>query len=290
MTRFRRTWFPVIGVALVSIASAMAGTADLDRARQFYQQTKYQEALQSLEGQSARSGDFYELIGKCYYMLGEYKKATEALEKAIQKDTSNSDYFDWLGKIYGKRAETSSFVTAWSYAGKCQKNFERAIELEPKNLDAIDDLFEFALDAPGFVGGGLDKAAAVSDKAREVNPAKYHSMKARLAEKQKDYAGEEKHLQEALEIAPSHLGRIIDMAEFLARRGRFEESEAMFERGRKIAPGNAQLKFERAKTYIQTGRNRAEARKLLKEYVESSLTADDPPRADAEELLKRTNG
>src|SRR5579864_5924792 len=119
MIPIRGSWLLRIGVVLASAALLSADAADLDRARQFYQQTKYQEALQLLESQPASSGDFYELIGKCYYMLGQYKKATEALEKAIDKDARNSDYFDWLGKIYGKRAETSTFVTAWSYAGKC---------------------------------------------------------------------------------------------------------------------------------------------------------------------------
>jgi len=270
--------------------TAGASAADLDLARSLYQETKYAEVLQMLDKGGETDARTYELIGKSYYKLGDYKKATRALEQAIEQDPNNSDYFDWLGKIYGKRAETSSFMTAWSYAGKCQKNFERALELDGKNLEAIDDLFEFALNAPGFVGGGMEKAAAVSERARDVDPAKYHSLKARLAEKLKDFAGEEKHLQSALQIAPNHLGRIIDMAEFLARRGRIEESEAMFDRAAKVAPNSAELKFERAKTYIDMGRNRQQAKKLLQEYLQSTLTADDPPKSEAEQLLKRVNG
>ena len=56
----------------------------------------------------------------------------------------------------------------------------------------------------------------------------------------------------------------------------------------KIAPEKPELKFEHAKTYIESGRNREVAKKLLREYLNSSLTPDDPPRSEAERLLKQT--
>lgn len=274
---------------LLITGSIMASSPeDIQRARDLYQRTDYEAVVRLLDNQGGHGAVENALLGKAYYQLGEYKKATDSLERAIAEDPKNSDYYDWLGKVYGKRAETSSILTAWSYAPKCRKNFERAIELDPKNLEAIDDLFEYSIDAPGLVGGGLDKATSVAELARNVNLAKYYSLQARLAEKQKDFPREESHLRKALEFAPSHLGRILDMAEFLARRSRYDESEAMFERATKIAPGSAELKFERAKTYIATGRNGKEAKKLLEEYLNSSLTPDDPPRSEAQALLKKT--
>ena len=267
--------------------SSVVFAADLDQARELYKKTQYKDALRILEPAKQGDADSYELIGKAYYYLGDYKKATQALENAAAADLKNSDYQDWLGKIYGRRAETSSFVTALSYAVKCRSHFERAIELNVSNAEAIGDLFDFAINAPSLVGGGMDKASQTAELMREINPAKYYSLFARLAEKQKDFPREESHLKKALELAPHHLGRILDMAEFLARRNRFPESEAMFGRAKEVAPENAELKFERAKTLIQSGRNRDEARQLLQEYLKSPLTPDDPPRAEAQELLQK---
>jgi len=48
--------------------------------------------------------------------------------------------------------------------------------------------------------------------------------------------------------------------------------------------------YARADTYIEQGRNLAAARKLLKRYLEAQLTPDDPPRAEAEKLLKKASG
>jgi tetratricopeptide (TPR) repeat protein len=277
-----------LALLLITVSMIASSPEDIQRAREHYQRTEYEAVVRLLDNQSGQGAAENALLGKAYYQIGEYKKATDSLERAIDENPRNSDYYDWLGKVYGKRAETSSILTAWSYAPKCRKNFERAIELDSKNLEAIDDLFEYSINAPGIVGGGADKAASVAELARNVNLAKYYSLQARLAEKQKDFPREESHLRKALEFAPSHLGRILDMAEFLARRARYDESEAMFEKASKIAPGSAELKFERAKTYIATGRNNKEAKKLLEEYLNSSLTPDDPPRSEAQALLKKT--
>ena len=54
-----------------------------------------------------------------------------------------------------------------------------------------------------------------------------------------------------------------------------------------MAPDNTQLMFERAKTYIRTGRRLQEAQMLLQRYLGSPLSPDDPPRGEAEQLLKQ---
>ena len=82
------------------------------------------------------------------------------------------------------------------------------------------------------------------------------------------------------------LFRSADLAKFLARRSRFSESEEAFDGAAKLAPDNAELKFERAKTYLESKRNLDLARRLLEEYLKATLTPDDPPRAEAEQLLK----
>ena len=48
--------------------------------------------------------------------------------------------------------------------------------------------------------------------------------------------------------------------------------------------------YARADTYIQQGRNLDTARQLLKRYLQAELLPDDPPRADAEKLLKKASG
>ena len=88
-----------------------------------------------------------------------------------------------------------------------------------------------------------------------------------------------------MEAAPSEPGRLVDLARFLARQGRIAESDAAFEKAQQLDPDYAPLKFQRARAYIDSHRNTDLARKLLQEYLNSPLTPNDPPRAEAQRLL-----
>jgi cytochrome c-type biogenesis protein CcmH/NrfG len=85
------------------------------------------------------------------------------------------------------------------------------------------------------------------------------------------------------------VGRVVDLAKFLAKQGRWEESEATFRKARQLAPDSPQVLFEQASAYIRAGRNLEEARQLLKRYLTVPLTPDDPSRREAEQLLKQAS-
>ena len=275
----------VLWVALA--ASAFAADAPLlERAQSLYNRTEYEAALRILGSVANKDSATYLLMGQCQYMQGDVKKASELFLKAVGLKPGDSDYWMWLGRAYGRRAETSSFLTAPGYAVKARENFEKAVQLNPRNLEAISDLFEYYLDAPGFLGGGLDRAAALIKRVGELNPAEYHWAQARLAERRKEYQTAEQQFRRAADLAPRQIGRVIDLAKFLARAGRYQESEEAFRRAEKIDANAPKLLFERASTYIRTGRNLEFARELLKRYLEASLTPDDPPRKQAEKLLR----
>jgi FimV-like protein len=260
---------------------------ELERARALYRQTRYGEAVRILEASRVKNPSAYALLGQSYYMLEEYKKSSEALERAVAGDAANAVYVNWLGRAFGKRAENAFPLIAPSYASKARQYFEKAVQLDPLNLDALDDLFEFYLQAPGMLGGGVDKAEALSERIRERAPAKYYSMQARIAEKQKRMDLAESNWRKAVQAAPSEPGRLVDLARFLAKQSRHAESDAAFEQAQKLAPNYAPLKFQRARTYIDSGRHPELARELLREYLSSTLTPDDPSRAEAQRLLDK---
>jgi cytochrome c-type biogenesis protein CcmH/NrfG len=280
----------VIVTVVLAAAIASAAPATSDRARELYQRTDYRSALAMLNSQPDKTAADWDLAGKCYFMLGEFKKSTEAFEQAIRSDSSNSSYYHWLGKAYGRRAETSSPFTAPGLASKARQNFEEAVELDPKNVEAINDLFTYYIEAPGFLGGGLAKAEALANRIKALDPVEYHYVQAQLAERRKDFNTTEQQLRRAAELAPKQVGRVIDLAKFLARQGKVQESEAAFRRAEQIAPNDPQLLFERAATYISGKRNLDTAKQLLKKYLESPLTPNHPSRAEAEKLLRQVGG
>ena len=170
---------------------------DLSRAEELYQRTEYGRAIDVLQALEGRDAAAYALLGKACFMQGQYKQAVASLEKAVGEDSLNSDYYDWLGRAYGRLAEESSFLSALGYAKKTVRAFERAVELGPSNLEALSDVFEYYLQAPGMVGGGVDKAENIARRFAGLNAAEYHWARARLAEKRKDFETAEREFRAA---------------------------------------------------------------------------------------------
>lgn len=273
-------------VALVG-AQVLVAQGLLDRAEQLYHRTDYRGALGLLLPAQQKDGPSHELIGKCYFMEGEYKRATDAFEKAFAQDPHNSEYAHWLGRTWGRRAETSNWFVAPGNASKARQYFERAVALNPKNGEALNDLFDYYLQAPGFLGGGSQKAVEVARLISELDPAEGHFAQAQLADKRKEYNAAVEQLRRAAELAPRQVGRLLDVAKYLSKLGRVQESEQWFDKAAKLAPNSPKVLFERASTYIRDKRNLDEARELLKQYLKAPLTPDDPPRERAERLLKQ---
>lgn len=280
-----RRWISISTLLLCSLAAAKS--PEWEHARDLYHLTEYKQSLAVLVPLATKDADTLELIGQDYFMLGEYKKASEMLEKAVALEPGNAERVHWLGRAYGRRAETANPFAAPGYASKAREMFERAYALDPSNQEAVNDLFDFYLEAPGFLGGGLHKAETLAQHIAKLDAAEGHYALAQLNDKRKDYDAAERHLRRAAELAPRQVGRVLDLAKYLAKRGSLKESEAMFEKAARMAPNSPKVLFERASTYIKEQRNLDEARQLLERYLRSPLTPDDPPRVQAEALLKK---
>jgi len=278
------------GAVLIALAvSCGAAESGLERAKSLYQRTEYKASLAALHEVSP-AGAAYGLMGKDYFMLGDYKKASEAFQKAFALEPRSSEYAHWLGRAYGRRAETSNPFAAPTHASKARQYFEEAVALDPTNDEAMNDLFDYYLQAPGFLGGGFDKAEALAARIAERNPAEGHFAQAQLADKRKHFDTAEEQLRRAVELAPRQVGRVLDLAKYLAKRGRIQESDATFDKAEQLAPNNPKVYFARARTYVEEKRNLDQAKALLIKYLQSDLTPDDPPREQAERLLRQVSG
>ncbi len=275
---------------LICLAAGCGGAADWEQAQKLYDQTKYEESLKVLKTIPQKDARAYGLMGQNYLMIGEYKKATEVLEKAVAAEPNNSDYVMWLARAYGRRAEVANPVSAVGLASKSRQYFERAVALDPHNIDALNDLLEYYLEAPGFLGGGMDKAKATVAQITSVNPAEGQWAQSRIDEKHKEPRNAEEHLRRAVEMAPMQVGRLIDLARFLSKEGRFQEAEQSFARAAEIAPGAPKLLYARAETYVKSHRNLDVAKDLLKRYLNSNVTPEDPPKTAARKLLQQIEG
>lgn len=280
--------FASLAAALILLLSP-AAAQDLKEAEQLYSQTQFEASLALLNQHSADPATNF-LVARDYFMTGDFKAAVDHLQKATAADPKNALYMDWLGRAYGKRAEMANPFQAPLLASKARQAFEQSVQLNPKDADALSDLFDFYLDAPGFLGGGYEKAEAVADKIAAVDPSEAYFERAKLAQKRKEFDTAEQHLRQAIAATPGKVGGLLALARFLANQGRMRESDAALAEAQKIQPDAPQVLYTRADILIKQKRNLDEAKLLLRKYMASNLTVDDPPKTDAQRLLRQAGG
>lgn len=148
-------------ILLLTSLPLLAKTPEWERAHTLFQSSDYKQAAALLEKASKKDYDNLLLLGRSYFELKKFGDAVDAFESAAQVAPKSSEGQLWLGRAYGRLAESNKLL-AFGRARKARAAFERAVELDPRNRDALDDLFEFYFEAPGIVGGGLDKAEGIA--------------------------------------------------------------------------------------------------------------------------------
>ena len=107
-------------------------------------------------------------MGEQYYNRGDYDNAIEAFSVAVASAPSESVYYHWLGKSYGRLAEKSGLLKAYNLSGKTRDALEQAVALDNTNVAALLDLLEYYENAPVFLGGGKDKASGIRQRLLEL--------------------------------------------------------------------------------------------------------------------------
>jgi tetratricopeptide (TPR) repeat protein len=212
----------------------------------------------------------------------------------VQLDDQNSDYHLWLGRALGEKADRASFVTAYSLAKRTRAEFEESVRLDPRNADALADLGEFYEQAPGVVGGGIDKAEAIAKRLDGVDPARAHELRAEIAEQQKDYPGAEHEYKQAISASKHPASHWISLAGFYRRRKRWTEMEAAVHSGEMAAERDkaesahaGEALYDGASLLSETHRDPALAAKMFDDYLAGSAKTEEAPAFEAHLRLAR---
>jgi cytochrome c-type biogenesis protein CcmH/NrfG len=174
-----RTW-----ILLLASLPLLAKTPEWERAHSLYQAAEFKQAVSILEKAPKNDPDNLLLLGQSYMELKQYGDAVDALENATELAPKSSLAQMWLGRAWGRHAESNKLL-AFGRARKARSAFEKAVELDPKNVDAMSDLFEYYFEAPGIVGGGLDKAESVAKMIANLDPEHGERLLARVAKERK---------------------------------------------------------------------------------------------------------
>jgi Tfp pilus assembly protein PilF len=215
-------------------------------------------------------------LGKSYLKIRKWDDAVQEMERAVQLQPSNAQYHLWLGRACGRRASHSFFATALGWARRVVKEFEKARELAPEDIDVRFDLLEFYLEAPGIVGGGRNKAEAEVRAISKLTPAKGYSARATLFEKDKHWDLARKELMQATVDYPKNASVHKDMAGFLLERRDFEGALNYAKKALGLNGESKKARLLAAASQIKLNSDLDPALKTLQELAAGPLNDEDP--------------
>src|SRR3984893_6529960 len=137
ITRVSRNLF----VLLTLLATMVASVAD--SAKDMLTAGRIDDAITELNGRLASAPSDAEssnLLCRAYFTLEEWDRAESSCRKAVSLDQGNGRYHLWMGRVYGEKADRANFMSAAGLAGKTRTEFERAVQLNPKDVEARLDL------------------------------------------------------------------------------------------------------------------------------------------------------
>jgi len=273
-----------LGQALIQASAALqAGEAD-----------KALVLLDSVIALAAASNNSlargHNLICRVRLTLQEWQAAAAECELAAKLDTQNSDFHLWLGRALGEKADRASFLNAYSLAKQTRAEFEESVRLNPRNAEALADLGDFYRQAPGVVGGGIDKAEAIAAQLDKVDAARGHQLRGLIAEQQKDDTTAEREFKLAIAADAHSALSWTNLAGFYAHRKRFAEMESAIHSAANAAIHDKQAAvslYDGAGLLIESNRNPTLAASLLEDYLASSSKTEDGPAFVAHIRLAR---
>jgi tetratricopeptide (TPR) repeat protein len=212
---------------------------------------------------------------------GDLDGAVSAGEKAAAASPEDALVQTWLGRAYGRKAQSASVFSRLSFAKKCRAAFEKAVALDPANVEARSDLMSFHLQAPGIAGGDKDVARKQADEILRLDPIRGHLAWAAVWEEAKEPARAEAEYRKAIEADPRQLGGRSAFSGFLLNRKRAPDARELWLQFSKANPDQTYGHYALARISLLTGEDLAGGVEHLKIYLATPPRPDTPTWADA---------
>ena len=232
--------------------------------------------LKDLLKENPQNADAYNLLSRVYYATEDWDSAIRNGERATELQPNNSGFHLWLGRAYGSKADDANGFSAMSLARKAVSEFQKAVQLNPTDVRAMQDLAEFYVEAPGIVGGGKDKARALADRVAATYPTLSHWIRARILNKEKKLREAESEFKDSIAASGKTPATILELARFYKWTGRNDDVQTTVASALAAEKPRPIDLFTAAELLDGAGRNFPGAIQLLKTYLAGKMVEDGP--------------
>ncbi len=268
-------------IALLLISICSLGQTKIEQAKTLFEQSKYDQVKKMLTPIGEKDGDFAAAqyyLGRVAFEEKKYDDAQDFFEEAVDTNAKVADYHNWLGNTYGTIAQNSNMIKKGMLAPKMKKAWENAIALDSKNIDARTALISYYRQAPGFMGGSIEKAKEVANQLIKLKPAEGHKQLGEILLSEKKTVEAEK---EFIEMAKAEEWYKRTLAVFYVNQKQYEKGFSIFEEAIKQNPDDYTLIYQLGKTSALSGQKLERGEECLKKYLGYTPKQNEAPLAGA---------
>ncbi len=182
------------------------GQSNFDKGEKLFKAAKYDQAKPAFESFLKENPSHLKTMEYLGDIAGHAKSWDQAIgyyKKLKQLKPSEANYYFKYGGVLGMKAKESNKFKALGMIGEVRSSFEKAIELNPKHIEARWALVVLYLELPGIVGGSEAKAIKYSNELLKISPVDGYLSRGQIDEYFERYAAAEKNYIKANEIGKS---------------------------------------------------------------------------------------
>jgi cytochrome c-type biogenesis protein CcmH/NrfG len=212
-------------------------------------------------------------LGKTLMAENKPGDAEDWFDKAAALDPRSSEYQLWLARAIGLQAQRANVLKQPFLARRTKAAMDKAVALDANNIDAREMRWQFYTMAPGFMGGGDDKARAEAAEILRRNRYRGQFIALQMAGRARDTVTGERTIKALLTEYPDSLQPVSLFASRAADGGRASEAFAAVEAYQKRQPADPVALYQLGRIAAVSGQQLDRGEEALKKY----LTLAPPP-------------
>lgn len=248
------------------------GFAGLDQVREMMNEEEFTKAREILgkaltdpEQEALASVLFCELET----LVGNGEAAYKHGKRAVELLPEDSNAHFWFAKAVALRLDSASMFGKAGFAKEMREAMGRAVELDPKNKDALALEIEFYSSAPAIAGGSLEIAEKKMKVMKDLDKVLAYSLQGQIYSSKKEYDKAEEQFRLALGLEPDNASIIYKLGFAVQKNGRYKEADEIFSRiGKEEGAEYYKAIYQIARTRVLGNYDINTAISLLEQYVE----------------------
>lgn len=217
---------------------------------------------------------------------GDNDAAIAVLEQAVAQYPNSAAAQFSLFKAYGSKAQSVGIFRALKFAAKAKAAAEKAVTLDPSNVEARFGLVQMYAVAPTVLGGSQEKALAQAKELKARDALMGHRAYALVYSQNKKFELAKKEYLEAVREQPNSARAHTYFGQYLENvEKNYSAATAEFETALKLDATHMPALYHLGKTAALANANLARGEEALEKYRSYTPKESEPPLASAHYYL-----